>query len=143
MPHTEPRARFYRWSLLAPLVVPVAIGLPVTLLRFELLAVPALFVAGSLAYTWWTYPFFALAVAWWARRKDALTLQRAAWVFPLLYAPFSGLAMGMMYGRPMRGAPVTFWDDFAWGMLLALLFGYSYVLVVRAVGALIPLRRPA
>ena len=127
---------FYRLSLAAPMVVPlVAAGLGFAMPA--LFGVPAVLIGGSLMFTWWSYPLFAIGVLAWSRRRTARELAGSSAWLPLIYAPLCGAQMATVYGRPFSGGPVGWWDDFTFGLLAAVVVGYAYVLCVLLVGRLL------
>jgi hypothetical protein len=130
--------RFYCYAMFAPLFVP-AIALGLAALVPVVFGLPAVLLAGSLMYTIWSYPPFAVAAIIWMRNRAPAEIERVAWRFPLIYAPLCGIESGVFYGRSFVGGPVTFWSDFFGGVVLAIIYGYAYVAAVRLVASKWPL----
>ena len=127
------KAVYYRASLAAPIVIPLlAVGLGF-LLQGPFIIV-AVLVGGSLMYTWWSYPLFAIAVLLWSRGQSSDQLIRVSRWLPVLYAPLCGIQMAIFYGRAFTGPGATWWTDFFGGLLMAVAFGYVYLGVVLFAG---------
>ena len=132
------RARFYRIALWLPLLVPLPfVGLG--MLSPELFMVPAVLLGGSLVYAAPTYPLFAGLVYWRLRHRPLQSWERGSLWLPLVYAPFCGIGIALIYAfvgepRPMSAMLSTAGDV----ALFALAFGYAYVVLVRLIAARLP-----
>lgn len=132
------RTSFYRIALWLPLLVPLPfVGLGILLP--ELFLVPAVLLGGSLAYASPTYPLFAVVVYWRLRHEPVRKWERSSLWLPLAYAPLCGAGVAFVYtvaGEPKPvGAMLSAAGDVA---LVALVFGYAYVLLVRLIAARLP-----
>lgn len=131
-------ATFYRVAALLPLLVPVLLAIPRLATGRGLLSADSglgmarVYLIGSLLAAL-PYALFAAVALWVLRRHSERAYRTAAWIAPLLFAPWLmfcwlGFAIARSWGAQTAGllrVALTLGG-------LALLVGYGYVVVVEA-----------
>ena len=129
------RITFYRASLFAPLAVPM-LALAGLLVAPNFFLAPALLLGASLIYAGLPYLIFALLLFRWSRGRAASELEQAAWRWPLYLAPIVGASMTIWSWSSLDGPLQLLWG-FSNGLLFTAVFGYGYVLLIRAFALLL------
>jgi hypothetical protein len=129
------RARFFKLSLWLPILVPLPL-LGLGWLLPELFLVPAVFFGGSLLYAAPTYPVFAFLTYRYLRNRPLRSWEQTSLWLPMLYAPICGIgtsvAFTLLAGRKPLMETLTSAADVS---LVALAFGYGYVMLVWIIAA--------
>ncbi len=119
-----------------PLWLPVLVGVPLLFLgdglKIGWASLIGLFLGFSLLYGGVPYAVFAFGVTRWIRGRTHAQVMKAAWLLPLIFAPFCMICLGIY---ALAASEFFRWERIidTLGMMgaFSLAFGYAYVLIAQ------------